>query len=93
MEPEPVAVGSGDEKDDEDLDGIPLDGAALLKSAIMRGIPGAPTNESPLHESSTARSQKSNYSYDDDIDGIPRKYFNIFLHHNHAIYSLISPIL
>lgn len=30
---------SGDEKDDEDLDGVPLDGAALLKSAMMRGIP------------------------------------------------------
>lgn len=75
MEPEPVA-GSGDEKDDEDLDGVPLDGAALLKSAIMRGIPGAPTNDSPLHESASVQvlSQQSNYSYDDDIDGIPRNY-------------------
>lgn len=58
------------------MDGIPLDGAALLKSAILRGIPGAPTNDSPIHESiaGQARSQKSNYSYDDDIDGIPRNY-------------------
>lgn len=82
MEPEPVA-GSGDEKDDEDLDGIPLDGAALLKSAIMRGIPGAPTNDSPLRESAVAQagSQQSNYSYDDDIDGIPRniKYIAFYL--------------
>lgn len=75
MEAEPIA-GSGDEKDDEDLDGVPLDGAALLKSAIMRGIPGAPTVDSPLREpvANQARSQKSNYSYDDDIDGIPRNY-------------------
>lgn len=80
MEPEPVA-GSGDEKDDEDLDGIPLDGAALLKSAIMRGIPGAPTNDSPLHESPSlqARSQQSSYDYDDDIDGIPRNYLAFIL--------------
>ena len=28
-----------DEKDDEDLDGVPLDGAALLKGALMRGLP------------------------------------------------------
>lgn len=78
MEPEPIA-GSGDEKDDEDLDGIPLDGAALLKSAIMRGIPGAVTDDSPIHEPiGQARSQHSNYSYDDDIDGIPRNCSAIF---------------
>lgn len=35
---------SADEKDDEDLDGVPLDGAALLKSALMRGIPSASGN-------------------------------------------------
>lgn len=76
IEPEP-AMCSGDEKDDEDLDGVPLDGAALLKSAIMRGLPGAPTiDSSPTHESASgqSRGQKSDYSYDDDIDGIPRNY-------------------
>lgn len=64
-------VGSGDEKEDEDLDGVPLDGAALLKSAFMRGIPGAAgTNDSP----SLARVQdNADSDYEDDIDGIPRK--------------------
>lgn len=38
---------SGDEKDDEDLDGVPLDGAALLKSAMMRGIPSTAATASP----------------------------------------------
>lgn len=66
-------VGSGDEKEDEDLDGVPLDGAALLKSAFMRGIPGAAssTNDSP----SLARiPDNADSDYEDDIDGIPRKF-------------------
>lgn len=48
------------DKEDEDLDGIPLDGAALLKGALMRGIP---TPERDEHS-----------DYDDDIDGVPCKY-------------------
>lgn len=69
-------VGSGDEKEDEDLDGVPLDGAALLKSAFMRGIPGAAssTTDSPSQER-MARIQDNNDSeYEDDIDGIPCKF-------------------
>lgn len=42
--------------EDEDLDGTPLDGAALLKGALMRGIP-TPEERSDAE--------------DDDIDGIP----------------------
>lgn len=48
------------DKEDEDLDGVPLDGAALLKGALMRGIP---TPEREEHS-----------DYDDDIDGVPREY-------------------
>lgn len=75
VEPEPVA-GSAEERDDEDLDGVPLDGAALLKSAMLRGICEASAYDSPLSESVSfgARSQRSNYSDLDDIDGIPRNY-------------------
>lgn len=53
---------SDDEKDDEDLDGIPLDGAALLKSAMIRGIPA----ENRMRE-------MERDSEDDDIDGVPCK--------------------
>lgn len=75
MEEEPVAC-STDERDDDDLDGVPLDGAALLKSAMLRGISGVATNGSRLSESPSLQgsSQQSNYSEDSDIDGIPRKY-------------------
>lgn len=75
VEPEPM-VGSGDEKDDEDLDGVPLDGAALLKSAFMRGIPGAAgssTTDSPSHERLARIQDNVDSDYEDDIDGIPRK--------------------
>lgn len=57
---------SDDEKDDEDLDGIPLDGAALLKSAMIRGIPGANPVENRMRE-------MERDSEDDDIDGVPCK--------------------
>ncbi|XP_031630121.1 U2 snRNP-associated SURP motif-containing protein [Contarinia nasturtii] len=71
-EPEPL-IGSGDEKEDEDLDGVPLDGAALLKSAFMRGIPGAATSvtDSPSHERVTLIQENVDSEYEDDIDGIP----------------------
>ncbi len=59
---------SDDEKDDEDLDGIPLDGAALLKSAMIRGIPGANPVENRMRE-------MDRDSEDDDIDGVPCKFF------------------
>lgn len=55
---------SGDEKDDEDLDGIPLDGAALLKSALMRGLPEAMS----IQKSTPTR---CGIEEDDDIDGVP----------------------
>lgn len=65
-------IGSGDEKEDEDLDGVPLDGAALLKSAFMRGIPGAAPTDSPSHQKRVQRHQDNAESeYEDDIDGIP----------------------
>lgn len=70
-EPEP-ANNSADEKEDEDLDGIPLDGAALLKSALMRGIPQTNSTSPLLDKSVHARHQGSDSEYDDDIDGIPR---------------------
>lgn len=44
------------DREDEDLDGVPLDGAALLKGALMRGIPTP---------------DRDDHSEDDDIDGIP----------------------
>lgn len=77
MEPEQT-MGSGDEKDDEDLDGVPLDGAALLKSAFMRGIPGAASSnstDSPSHLEKNSRMQDNHTEsdYEDDIDGVPRK--------------------
>lgn len=51
------------------MDGIPLDGAALLKSAMMRGIPGA-ADHTPDHG---ANDNSRDSEYDDDIDGIPCK--------------------
>lgn len=80
---------SGDEKEDEDLDGIPLDGAALRKSAMMRGIPGASgtastqspsrSSEQHLNIQQTDHSQDDS-DYDDDIDGVPSEwlYFRYF---------------
>lgn len=70
-EPEP-AVASGDEKEDEDLDGVPLDGAALLKSAFMRGIPGAASNTDSPSQEARSRNQDNDSEYEDDIDGVPR---------------------
>lgn len=70
---EPEQPNSADEKDDEDLDGIPLDGAALLKSALMRGIPSNNSNSPLLEKSSHLHDNGSDSEYDDDIDGIPRK--------------------
>lgn len=72
---------SGDEKEDEDLDGVPLDGAALLKSALMRGIPGGSIGPSSSHsplrnEPQSVRmmdNSQDESDYDDDIDGIPCK--------------------
>lgn len=88
VEPEPVS-GSGDEKDDEDLDGVPLDGAALLKSAILRGICGTTSDDSPLSESASiqASSQRSSHFDDHDIDGIPRNYSPL------ALGQLVSILL
>lgn len=56
-------VEGAEEKEDEDLDGVPLDGAALLKGAMLRGIPSDTkvTNSPSRNES----------DYEDDIDGIP----------------------
>lgn len=51
-------VAPASDHEDEDLDGTPLDGAALLKGALMRGIP-TPEERSDAEE--------------DDIDGIPCK--------------------
>ena len=78
---EPVHL-SGDEKEDEDLDGVPLDGAALLKSAMMRGIPGAPAVNSPSRDhlsNKLANHGRDDSDYDDDIDGIPCNF--IFIIH------------
>lgn len=76
MEEPELTVNSADEKEDEDLDGIPLDGAALLKGALLRGIPQTNPN-SPI-EKSTRRNHGSDSDYDDDIDGIPCKFAAIF---------------
>lgn len=76
-EPEPI-IGSGDEKEDEDLDGVPLDGAALLKSAYMRGIPGAVAAiDSPsIDKSVRLHDNRADSDYEDDIDGVPCKTFS-----------------
>ncbi|XP_055374208.1 U2 snRNP-associated SURP motif-containing protein [Condylostylus longicornis] len=60
---------SGDEKEDEELDGIPLDGAALLKSAMLRGLP-----QESIKSASPTRIQEQSRDMDydeDDIDGVP----------------------
>lgn len=69
-------IGSGDEKEDEDLDGVPLDGAALLKSAFMRGIPGAAASvtDSPSHDRVSRIQENVDSEYEDDIDGVPCKF-------------------
>ncbi|CAD7077160.1 unnamed protein product [Hermetia illucens] len=68
VEPESTPL-SGDERDDEDLDGVPLDGAALIKSALLRGIPEAQAviKDTPTRVQETSQDA----DYDDDIDGIP----------------------
>lgn len=70
VEPESTPL-SGDERDDEDLDGVPLDGAALIKSALLRGIPEAQAviKDTPTRVQETSQDA----DYDDDIDGIPSK--------------------
>lgn len=79
-EPEPI-IGSGDEKEDEDLDGVPLDGAALLKSAYMRGIPGAVASiDSPsMDKSVRLHDNQADSDYEDDIDGVPCKSFRFHI--------------
>ncbi|XP_055702825.1 U2 snRNP-associated SURP motif-containing protein [Phlebotomus papatasi] len=62
---------SGDEKDDEDLDGVPLDGAALLKSAMLRGLPDMVASESGVRSSAALDLNSHDSDVDDDIDGIP----------------------
>lgn len=64
---------SDEENEDEDVDGFPLDGAALLKGALLRGIPeakslsrGSPRGEMHMQDESRDMSDA-----DDDIDGIP----------------------
>ncbi|XP_055538676.1 U2 snRNP-associated SURP motif-containing protein isoform X2 [Wyeomyia smithii] len=52
-----------DENEDEDLDGIPLDGAALLKSAMLKGMTDTDTRTPVL--------KHDIYSDEDDIDGMP----------------------
>lgn len=88
-------IGSGDEKEDEDLDGVPLDGAALLKSAFMRGIPGAASSatESPSHERVQCVQENVDSEYEDDIDGIPCKYPKITSHVNNIQHIYIILIL
>lgn len=84
-------IGSGDEKEDEDLDGVPLDGAALLKSALMRGIPGAASSvtDSPSHERLSRIQDTADSEYEDDIDGIPCMFY---LRNNfkHILFSIIN---
>lgn len=62
---------SGDEKEDEDLDGVPLDGAALLKKALAaRGsFTHAPVVQSPPANRRVSR--RTAVAVDDDIDGVP----------------------
>lgn len=74
MEEPEIAANSADEKEDEDLDGVPLDGAALLKGALKRGLPQTNSN-SPLLEKQHLLDHGSDSEFDDDIDGIPCTYF------------------
>lgn len=68
---------SGDEKDDEDLDGVPLDGAALIKGALLRGLPEAVPlkKDTPTHKN---QESSQDLEYNDDIDGVPCKF--VFSH-------------
>jgi U2-associated protein SR140 len=65
---------SDNEKEDEDLDGVPLDGAALLKGALLRGIPDTPiAKRTPVRGHAMHSGDEDDY--DEEIDGIPCKYF------------------
>lgn len=63
------------------MDGVPLDGAALRKSAMMRGIPGASgtaSTQSPSRSEQHPNIRLTDHcqddsDYDDDIDGVPSK--------------------
>lgn len=58
-----------------------MDGAALLKSALMRGLPGSGNTQSPArvgmgdapHRLGDRGNQQDDSDYEDDIDGIPSK--------------------
>ncbi|XP_055606151.1 U2 snRNP-associated SURP motif-containing protein [Uranotaenia lowii] len=52
-----------EENEDEDLDGIPLDGAALLKSAMLKGMTET-DHRTPILKQGI-------YSDEEDIDGMP----------------------
>ncbi|XP_053683700.1 U2 snRNP-associated SURP motif-containing protein isoform X2 [Sabethes cyaneus] len=61
-----------DENEDEDLDGIPLDGAALLKSAMLKGITEADARTPVLkHDIYSDEDDIDGMPLDEDIDGIP----------------------
>lgn len=74
---------SADEKDDEDLDGVPLDGAALLKGVLMRGLPDK-QKTTPLRSQEVSRDAE----YNDDIDGIPSKILASLVNKNKCIAIL-----
>lgn len=75
---------SAEEKDDEDLDGIPLDGAALLKGVLMRGLPET-QKTTPRRSQDVSRDAE----YNDDIDGIPSR-FSIHFYHLNSIKLPVS---
>lgn len=66
------------------MDGVPLDGAALLKSAMMRGLPGSGNTQSPARIGQGEQAQRlgdrgnqqDDSDYEDDIDGIPSTVFD-----------------
>lgn len=61
------------DKEDEDLDGVPLDGAALLKGALMRGLPEPIAKQSNTPNMMRSQEISRDMDYHDDIDGMPCK--------------------
>lgn len=68
------------------MDGVPLDGAALLKGVLMRTLPETSQKNTP-----TRRSQEvsRDADYNDDIDGVPSKSRNMII----IVVYLINPCI
>lgn len=69
------------DSDSDDVDGVPLDGAALLRSAVKLQSEGGVATP-PATPATAARSLKARADPDDDddddVDGVPSESFGLF---------------